>query len=249
MFRVFGFALLSTLLLSACHKSGDSKQAPGAPEAAPSATSAPVRLSAEELHLPASYRGTLPCADCRGLDVYLELRKDHSYLLEERFIGRPGNADSRTYTLGHFSQNIDLLRLQARTERERQFRIRNQQQLQLLNARGAVVPGAMLNLSDTQLLPTGQLILHGHYVYGDNEGFFRDCETNHSWPVATAGDNDTLEAQYQALTDSPNAMVFARVEAHIAHQPNRKGDGTEETLVVDRVINLNTSEDCNSPTP
>jgi uncharacterized lipoprotein NlpE involved in copper resistance len=249
MNRIVGMVLVG-LALSACSKSRDDghSHTVTAVETAQAAVSRPS-VTRQELPLPANFRGTIPCDDCRGIDTYLELRSDHSYLLEERFLGRNDNNSQRTYSMGHFSQNGDLLRLQARTEPARLFRVHTPKKLQVLNAQGKPEGRGLLTSSDQQLLPTGRLILRGHYVFSDDQGFFRECETNHSWPVATAGDSEALDAQYQALTGSPSAIVFARLEAHLAHQPNGTGTDSEEALVVDRVINLNISEDCTTARP
>lgn len=246
MLRVIWVALLGGLLLGACHKSRDETITPATSGGA--AAAHPPPLTWQPLPLPASFRGTVACPDCRGIDTYLELRNDHSYLLEERFLGRAGAGDERAYTLGHFHQENDLLVLEARTTPARLFRILTPHQLQGLDYRRQPLPHTLLGSVEQQLLPTGSLILRGHYMFSDDQGFFRDCDTNHSWPVATAGDSDNLEAQYQTLTGASGKLAFGRVAAHLTHQPNRTGTGTEEVLVVDRVIRLNATENCPSAT-
>ena len=246
---VIGMLLLVLLLPTACKMKTGTETVPAPAMVATSPRPATPLRTTSLLRLPASYRGTISCADCRGTDTYLELRSDHSYMLEQRFLGRSGISSQRIYTMGHFSQNGDLLRLEAKTEPPRLFRIHTPEQLKLLDSQGKPDGHNVLSSSDQQLLPTGNLILRGHYVFSDDQGFFRECETNHSWPVATAGDSDALEAQYQALSAGPNAIVFARLQAHIANQPNATGDGSEEVLVVDHVISLNISEDCKVTPP
>jgi uncharacterized lipoprotein NlpE involved in copper resistance len=47
------------------------------------------------------YMGTLPCADCEGIETWLTLSKDKSYLLKTKYIGK-GDASEQ---FGKFSWN------------------------------------------------------------------------------------------------------------------------------------------------
>jgi len=249
-----GALLLATLLLGACHKASESTSAETTATAhiIPKPPSpAPIQNPVPGLQLPASFRGTLYCADCRGIDTYLELRNDHSYLLEERYLGSSDDNGRHRYTMGHFVLAGDRLRLQARADAMRYWQVFGPRRLRELNPAGRPLPGdnTVLMLDDEPVLGSGHLLLRGHYVFTDDTGFFRECETNHSWPVATAGASEALDRAYNnAITgDIDDGVVFLTAEAHLVRQPAATGNHSEEALVIDRVIDLNHDEDCKTP--
>jgi uncharacterized lipoprotein NlpE involved in copper resistance len=47
-----------------------------------------------------TYTGTLPCADCQGIETSLTLKKDKTYLLKTKYIGKSDafNEKSGTFT-------------------------------------------------------------------------------------------------------------------------------------------------------
>ncbi|MFO6424452.1 copper resistance protein NlpE [Motilimonas sp. KMU-193] len=53
----------------------------------------PVGDSAKvSLDWPGTYRGTLPCKDCDGIEILLELKADNSYALSRNYLGKMGAA-------------------------------------------------------------------------------------------------------------------------------------------------------------
>ncbi len=44
------------------------------------------------LDWPGNYRGTLPCKDCDGIEILLELKADDSYALSRTYLGKMGAA-------------------------------------------------------------------------------------------------------------------------------------------------------------
>lgn len=56
-----------------------------APQHAPIAAGDTSQVS---MHVLGRYRGTLPCADCSGIETTLQLREDGHYTLTETYLGR-----------------------------------------------------------------------------------------------------------------------------------------------------------------
>ena len=80
-------ALLAALLLAACQP---------APDTAPAAGSQGFDVRA----FAGRFEGTLPCADCPGIDSRLELRADGSYSQRDSYRGRDASFDaSGTWTV------------------------------------------------------------------------------------------------------------------------------------------------------
>ncbi|MFQ6370260.1 copper resistance protein NlpE [Shewanella sp. YIC-542] len=79
-------AALLSLGVSACNKPADtSAQAEVEKTAAPIASG---DTSQNALDWNGRYQGTLPCADCEGIETSLTLNLDGSYQLQQRYLGR-----------------------------------------------------------------------------------------------------------------------------------------------------------------
>ncbi len=65
---------------------------PKAADATPTGVSSADAPTFDQKGFAGTFKGTLPCADCPGIDTTLELKADGSYLLSETFIGQPGGA-------------------------------------------------------------------------------------------------------------------------------------------------------------
>lgn len=82
------------------------------------------------------FRGTLPCADCPGIETRLQLEADGSYTLEETYLERGGPyASQGTWTA---EQDGTRLRLDpnGKSEADRLFAIVSQDTLRLLDGAG-----------------------------------------------------------------------------------------------------------------
>ena len=106
------YALLGiALLASACSRPAQPPEA-AAPAATPAAAQAPVAAvesgtgttmaqpgvqpadtAADARALTGTYSGTLPCADCPGIDETLVLTADGGFVLTDTYRERPGNAN------------------------------------------------------------------------------------------------------------------------------------------------------------
>ncbi|MCX7564127.1 copper resistance protein NlpE [Xanthomonadaceae bacterium XH05] len=91
-------ALTSLLLLAACStvSSVAHHRAPASPD--------PAHSSRNALDWPGTYAGTLPCADCPGIELRLTLNDDGSYQLATRHIDRQTEPEQIS---GSFSWTYD----------------------------------------------------------------------------------------------------------------------------------------------
>lgn len=92
------FAALATLLLVAC------TTAPPVEHTGTTASPDPAHTSRNALDWAGSYVGTLPCADCPGIEVRLTLRDDGSYHQTTQYIDRQPEPASHT---GRFEWTYD----------------------------------------------------------------------------------------------------------------------------------------------
>ncbi|MCG9713356.1 copper resistance protein NlpE [Shewanella insulae] len=95
---------LALLALSACAQQSRQPEPP-TPEPQVSAPAVPLGdTSRNALDWPGLYRGTLPCADCQGIAMTLQLNGDNSYRLSQEYLGKPSTSANVTLS-GQFNWN------------------------------------------------------------------------------------------------------------------------------------------------
>lgn len=187
--------------------------------------------------LPASFEGTLPCADCSGTRWHLDLLSDHSYRLR---IAYDGKADARpfdeigTWTL---SQPPTILRLTTGQSEPQAFALKADGALTKLDRKGKPI-ASTLNYS-LKRLPTyapiePKLTMSGLYRYMADAATIQLCTTGQTLPVASEGDNAALERAYGDARSAPGAPLLVSFEGRIAERPPMEGSGTRATVVVDQ---------------
>lgn len=91
--------LLCLLLASfvACNNAEESKKEADPAIAAPEGkviTPADEHNARNSLDWAGTYKGTLPCADCEGIETEIQLKQDSSYSLSRRYLGKNENSFS-----------------------------------------------------------------------------------------------------------------------------------------------------------
>lgn len=158
MNRILAIAL-ATLALAACQREAPAPAATDAPVAAAPATDANPVVATETTRAQAGvqpgpgaidnrafagkFSGTLPCADCPGIDETLELGADGGFTLTDVYRERPQS----TFTLqGSWSIEADGKRVRldpgSKTDVDRLFAIDDNDTLTLLGADGERAAGA-----------------------------------------------------------------------------------------------------------
>lgn len=147
--KLLALACLAALALSACNKPTDAAKAPAeatpAPEAAPAPAAEPAPAPAADAAPAAfdaaafagTFSGTLPCADCSGIDTQLELKADGSYALGETYQGKKDGAfkDDGTWTAEDDGKRVRL-DPNSKSEDDRLFEIVSKDEIRLLDTEG-----------------------------------------------------------------------------------------------------------------
>ncbi|GAB3385762.1 copper resistance protein NlpE N-terminal domain-containing protein [Lysobacter fragariae] len=138
----------SVVVLSACKPQAPAEPAAPATEAAPAAEAAPVAAEPMPAEAPAempfdikgfagTFTGTLPCADCAGVDAKIELAPDGSFKLNEVYQGPKGHtvAFDGTWTA---EENGKRVRLDpnSKAEPDRVYAVTSHEQIDQLDADG-----------------------------------------------------------------------------------------------------------------
>ncbi|MCX4190186.1 META domain-containing protein [Methylophaga sp. OBS3] len=157
---------------------------------------------------PASYSGTLPCADCPGIDYRLNLFADHSFFLQTEYQER---SVTPSFTLGHWQlHNQNTLVLLSDVQNYR-FAINDQRHLTLLNQQGQLINSELnyqLNQDKTYRAIYPALPMRGLYREDAEGGYFNECLTGQSWAIADIADYEALKTRYNELNqDNDTALL------------------------------------------
>lgn len=131
MKKTFLMLALSSAALAACSKPetpnsaapAASAAAQPASEASAPASTLPAGDTAEtSLDWAGKYKGVLPCADCEGIEMELELKSDKTYELTEEYLGK--GKGNKFKTKGAFSfdaKNPSVITLDQAADKRKFF--------------------------------------------------------------------------------------------------------------------------------
>lgn len=227
---------------------------PGALLAAPPvATAAPEDaddLMLQLQPLPATFAGTLPCADCPGIRYSLNLFADQSYHLRVEYAGKepPTTSDD----VGRWAVSNGGARLILRGNRERtlHFVLKDPNRLRKLDVEGREID-SILNYDLVRepgfVAFEPRLKIRGMYRYLADAALLRECVTGRRFAVPARGDNLALEQAYLEARREPGEELLINAEVRIVMQPRMDGPGEEEAVVIERFIGIWPGETCGTP--
>jgi copper homeostasis protein (lipoprotein) len=142
--------VVGAFLLLACQTAGDRSET----------------YDSAELKLPATFKGTLPCADCEGIRYHLDLWPDGVFHLRQSYEGTP----VVVYNRGRWRRDASrpVILLYGGRERSLQFDVKGPQALRLLDQQGWPIQSSLPYelTSDGTLTPADlSLVLKGMFRY------------------------------------------------------------------------------------
>jgi heat shock protein HslJ len=237
--------LLATLATVGC--AADRVAQPDSPDAAKYDAAGPEQLGHfHGLELPATFSGTLPCADCPGIRHELNLWPDGVFHLRREWLGRGGSESD----LGRWrlDPSRKAILLYGGREMPLQFEVKGPRTLRQLDIRGRHIESDLpyeLTSDGTLSHLDLDLSMHGMFRYLADAARFEVCYTGRSYPVAMEGDYLALERAYVAADKpAPGAPLMASFEGQITERPAMEGDQLIPTVVVQRFVGLFPSQTC-----
>jgi copper homeostasis protein (lipoprotein) len=197
--------------------------------------------------LPATFSGTLPCADCEGVAVHLDILPDTSFMLRTRHLGHPDDRsvdDIGTWALS--SDGITLV-LKGSQEAPLFLAIEDADTLRMLDVSGRAFEARLdydLKRSGSHSPIEPVLPLRGMFSYLADAASFGECLTGRRLPVAMEGGYIDLERAYLAARAGPGVPLMALVDGRIAMRDPMEGPAAVPTLVVDRFVSVLPGEQC-----
>jgi copper homeostasis protein (lipoprotein) len=201
--------------------------------------------------LPATFAGTLPCADCPGIRYSLNLVPDYAYYLRAEYVGKEPLTASDDIGRWTVSSDGHGLVLQGSQEKTLRFLLKDPNRLRKLDIQGREIH-SILNY-DLAREPgfvgfEPRLQIRGMYRYLADAALLRECVTGRRYAVPARGDNLALEQAYLKARREPGEELLVNAEVRIVRQPRMNGTGEEEAVVIERFSSIWPGETCGTPT-
>ncbi|WP_050954378.1 META domain-containing protein [Methylophaga frappieri] len=194
--------------------------------------------------LPVSFSGTLPCADCPGIDYRLNLFADQSFFLRMRYQDR---SDADSYYLGRWQWRDDAT-LILLSEREIFYLAADSRdQLTLLNKQGHPIQSALnstLIKDEPFLFASPVMAMRGQYRFEHNQGIFQECATGQHWMVLNTPEAELLQQRYQAIRKTPAQSLLVTLHGELEPTPEAKDSGDQLALKVTQFAGIWPGETC-----
>ncbi len=203
-------------------------------------------IGAHGVRLPASFIGTLPCADCEGISHHLDLWPDQTYHLRREYLGKPGETRDDEIGRWHASPEIEAIVLSTAGGEEVAWKVIGPDQLRLLGRDGKPIESTLPYdlISDGSLIQTDlSLRLAGMFVYYADSALFRECISGRGLPVSEDAGYMSLQRAYVETRVEPLEEVLVTLDATIAERPVMEGP-PRHSLVVEQMIAAWPGETC-----
>ncbi len=188
--------------------------------------------------LPATFAGMIPCADCSGQRLTLNLRPDGIFLLRRTYVGVAAGKDEHFYELGRWVASQDGMRivLQVGTEVPNQFAIIDRGTLRMLTNEGQEIR-SRLNydlIRSERFDPIEDTFrLRGMFNYMADAASFTECLTGMRFPVAQEKDYLAVERAYLAARRAPGEPLLVTFDGRLTKRTVGEGAALKDSIVVD----------------
>jgi uncharacterized lipoprotein NlpE involved in copper resistance len=229
--------LSSLLLLAACSETPK-------PD-----TETPPAIAAQPVSWPGYYTGTLPCADCPGVETSLWVRGDSSFVLQQRSIDR----DSvRTGTIGQWHVVNGMITIGAAGDKPDFWRPTDKGLLMVDEMGNPFQEGdrwGIEKLADAIGDAIPRMRLTGTFTYMADAQSFRPCGAPYNWPCVGGMDmgeeegeslvrftNVDLQKAYAKAVKKGGDPWVVEVICTMGMGPAMEGDGADEYVFIEQVI-------------
>jgi hypothetical protein len=199
-----------------------------------------------------SFRGVVPCGDCEAIELILTLRPDQVFFLRKEFNRLPKRRQERTQEIGGWQISDDgkEIILKRDNGNPQRLAILSNNQLDVLNAEGKSINNSneyQLNRLESAMHLIDSAELSGLYFEDGARGYWLECQSGVTWPVARAGDYAQLSKKYNAMAKpDEKTTLLTDITGHLVERQD-DSKTTSEYLVVDDFKQLRNHFDCEQP--
>ena len=207
--------------------------------------------SLPNLARPAGYAGTLPCADCAGIETWLVLNPDGSYRLRERYL--EGSA-APSVSVGRWSlsrDSVPVVALHGSDSVPKRFAMTGAVTLRALARDGSAIDSEMpLELVRVSMPADlgAPVRLRGEFRYFADAATLVSCEGGIQFPVSGDSAFIRLQRAHREQHLGTGAAILIDAVGRLLVRPGGEEGTQAETFVVDSFTVVNRREACASTT-
>jgi len=201
----------------------------------------PLRRLSEGDSLPAitrsaAYAGTLPCADCSGIETTVVLHPDGSFRVRELYVGKDApNVFVSVGRWGFRPDSVPRVTLFAMAG-DRHFALADALTLTALSSDGTPIAGDAAKSLSRVVAPaelTGAARVRGEFRYFADAATLVACDGGRQYPVAGDSAFIRLQRAYRENSLGTMASVVMEMRGRLVTRPGGEVGTQAETFVVD----------------
>jgi copper homeostasis protein (lipoprotein) len=193
-----------------------------------------------------SFEGTLPCADCPGIEHRVDLFADRVYYMRTRYLEKTDGTFDYVGTWALASDGKTLALKGGREEPLYFAWAEGGEKLTKLDLEGRPIESTQ-NHDLTRIAEPApfepRLAMRGMFSYMADSAIFQECLTGRKLPVTMEADYISLERAYLEKRAAPGQAIAANVEGRIVERVHMEGPA-RPMLVVERFVGLSPGETC-----
>ncbi|PQQ27171.1 copper homeostasis/adhesion lipoprotein NlpE [Photorhabdus luminescens] len=183
-----------------------------------------------------TFHGTLPCADCSGIDTTLLLDNDGTYILEQTYLDTR-DGDQSFFESGLWAKDGEKIHL-TKSDDQKSYYLPKGENLVMLDIEGNKIESSF-NYELQRVKPKK---LAGEYSYMADAALFTDCSTGKRYAVTESLD---LEQGYHQVGVEGGTPVYVEVEGYYSVRPSMEDGQFDSALIQTGKIHFDKSKSCN----
>ena len=187
--------------------------------------------------LPVSFAGTLPCADCVGIQYLINLLADGAYMQRTTYL-REGSEEN-AYAIGSWTLSGNGILALNDGGPSSYWSLKDSNTLRKLDSEGREIVSKLpyeLKRSGQFQAMEPRVRLRGLVQYVGNTPRFSDCLSGLQWPVSRDGDYKDLEKAYAAQNKKKSKKTVADLLVTLDGRIGVQAGRPEPTLIVERFV-------------
>jgi copper homeostasis protein (lipoprotein) len=210
--------------------------------ATPAVAQEPI-IGAHGLSLPATFTGTLPCADCDGIAYHLDLFADQTYQMRREWLGKPDATVRDELGRWHADPARDAMVLTGASEAPILLDVKAPDRIRFRDILGEPIDSDLYELTGGPLAETDlTLFMGGMLTYMADAAVFEECLTGRTFPVAIEGAWIDVERAYLGAVMG-GTPLYTTLEGTISLRPAMEGPD-RRTITVDRFVGVYSDQTC-----
>lgn len=195
----------------------------------------------------AAYAGTLPCADCSGIETTVVLHPDGSYRLRERYLGE--EAPNVFVSVGRWNYRADSVPRVTlfAAGGDRHFALRDALTLALLAADGTAITSETPHALSRVVAPgalDGIARVRGEFRYAADAATLVSCDGGRHFNVRGDSANLRLQRAFREHSLGTGAAVLMEMRGRFITPTADDAAARDETFAVDSFTVLPARADC-----